>query len=375
MLKRVRFSNFKMFKNETIIDLVPSKSEILKKYNVQNNLLRGGLFYGSNASGKTTALNAISILLDMLFKEFVFSEHLVCFFSESNVANFEYVFDIDENEIIYSFSVKKDGSIVEESLVLNETELLKRVGNQAITKLIINKEDQSVDSKLLYLRVINFNNGFSNFPILAKLIKFLSNSLYINIYNDCNVIAFNQETYRDSNLISYLDKNGPNEINQFFEKFDIPFRLNYQKINVLGNNFFDVSFINMKTNCKVPLQFESYGNKLLVQLLPFILKIKETGGMMLIDEFGGGLHNKLTELLINYLFKQTSNNQIFVVTHETNLLKTNIVRPDQVFIVDYNEDGSFISKASNHSPRESQNLEKMYLAGVFGGIPLYGETE
>ena len=93
--------------------------------------------------------------------------------------------------------------------------------------------------------------------------------------------------------------------------------------------------------------------------------------MLLIDEFGGGLHNKLAELLVNYLFKETKNTQIFIVTHETNLLKTNIIRPDQIFIVDYNKDGSFISKASNQSPRESQNLEKMYLGGVFGGIPLY----
>ena len=69
--------------------------------------------------------------------------------------------------------------------------------------------------------------------------------------------------------------------------------------------------------------------------------------------------------------KKLKNTQTFIVTHETNLLKTSIVRPDQVYIVDYNENGSFISKASDQSPRESQNLEKMYLAGVFGGIPLY----
>ena len=63
------------------------------------------------------------------------------------------------------------------------------------------------------------------------------------------------------------------------------------------------------------------------------------------------------------------------MTHETNLLKTNIIRPDQIFIIDYDETGSKIAKASDASPRESQNLEKMYLAGVFGGIPLYDEDK
>ena len=93
--------------------------------------------------------------------------------------------------------------------------------------------------------------------------------------------------------------------------------------------------------------------------------------MLLIDEFGGGLHNKLTELIVNYIYKKTTNIQLFAVTHETNLLKTSLIRPDQIFIIDYDVDGANISKASNQSPRESQNLEKMYLSGVFGGIPLY----
>ena len=39
MLKQVKFSNFKMFTNETIIDLNPTKSEILKEYNVEKGLL------------------------------------------------------------------------------------------------------------------------------------------------------------------------------------------------------------------------------------------------------------------------------------------------------------------------------------------------
>ena len=47
----------------------------------------------------------------------------------------------------------------------------------------------------------------------------------------------------------------------------------------------------------------------------------------------------------------------------------------RIFIIDYDETGSKIAKASDASPRESQNLEKMYLAGVFGGIPLYDEDK
>ena len=62
---------------------------------------------------------------------------------------------------------------------------------------------------------------------------------------------------------------------------------------------------------------------------------------------------------------------VLLVERFTNLLKTSLLRPDQIYSVDFGEDGSILRKFSSENPRESQNLEKMYLAGVFGGIPLY----
>ena len=117
MLKTVKFSNFRMFKNETIIDLVPTKSEILKDSNTEDGLLKGGLFYGGNASGKTTALHAISLLLDLLFKEFVFDENNICKFSQDKIAKFEYVFTIDNNEIIF-FHLKKKELLMKKNYLL-----------------------------------------------------------------------------------------------------------------------------------------------------------------------------------------------------------------------------------------------------------------
>ena len=43
--------------------------------------------------------------------------------------------------------------------------------------------------------------------------------------------------------------------------------------------------------------------------------------------------------------------------------------------MNFDERGSFLRKFSDEKPRESQNLEKMYLSGVFGGIPLYGKNQ
>ena len=181
MLKSVRFKNFKIFKNETIIDLTASKSEILKDTNVQNGVLKGGLFYGGNASGKTTALNAISILLDLLFKEFSFNNVFACSFSKDFNTYFEYTFVIDGNDIVYFIEFGRDGNVIKEKLTLNDKVYLDRIGTNATSELTENRlyTNDDIDSKTLFIRKIYFNTKFSEFNVLSKWMDYLKNSIYL----------------------------------------------------------------------------------------------------------------------------------------------------------------------------------------------------
>ena len=371
MLKRVTFSGFRMFKNQQTIDFTATKSEILKEYNVKNKILNGGLFFGGNGSGKSSALNAISILLDLLFKDLPFPPNSICAFLMEKVASFKYEFVIENNNVEYSFSINENKEIFQEELKLNNENIFSRIKNSVST--IASKDSiQEASPSILFLRTLYFNTNFINYPILNKWMEFLKNSIYIDRTNN-KMITFTNDVFLDTNLVSYIDKYGVSEINDFLSNYDIPYVIHYQKQNVLGNDYIAINVENKIVKCLFPIQLESYGNKLLIQLIPFLLSCKKNGGMLLIDEFGGGCHNKLNELLVDFLFKKCENVQSILVTHETNLLKTNLIRPDQVFIFDYNEEGSYVTKTSDASPRESQNLEKMYLAGVFGGIPLYDQ--
>ena len=132
----------------------------------------------------------------------------------------------------------------------------------------------------------------------------------------------------------------------------------------------DISFVRTELE-DIPFFMESYGNQVLLSILPSFLSVIKKGGILAIDEFSSGLHNKLEELLIKYFFNHSNNSQLFFVSHSTNLLTSSLLRPDQIYSVDFDKNGSFLKKFSDEKPRESQNLEKMYLSGVFGGIPLY----
>lgn len=92
------------------------------------------------------------------------------------------------------------------------------------------------------------------------------------------------------------------------------------------------------------------------------------------DEFSSGFHNDLEELLIRYFMKKAEEAQLIFVSHSTNLLSNSILRPDQIYSVDFGTDGSVLKRFSSEKPREAQNLEKMYLSGVFDGVPAYEYT-
>ena len=252
--------------------------------------------------------------------------------------------------------------------------MLTRLINSAESYLTENKDydNENVDDKTLFLKKIYFNTKFVEFPKLKKCFEYLKNSIYYNpIRQVGQLVYFDSTKTKELELISYLDKNGTDEINEFFEEFNFPYRIKYNKTNnMLQLPLLNISFVRTEL-ADIPFFMESYGNQVLLSILPSFLSIVKKGGILAIDEFSSGLHNNLESLLLKYFYKHSSNAQLIFVSHSTNLLSTSLLRPDQIYSVDFDRYGSFINKFSDAKPRESQNLEKMYLSGSFGGIPLY----
>ena len=126
------------------------------------------------------------------------------------------------------------------------------------------------------------------------------------------------------------------------------------------------------TNVVMPLLFESTGNKAFLSTILPIYYATKNNCMLIVDEFSSGLHNELEEALIKYFYNNSNDSQLFFTSHSTNLLDTSILRPDQIFSFRFDsKKGTVIKRFSDENPRESQNIEKMYLNGVFDGMPKY----
>ena len=113
-----------------------------------------------------------------------------------------------------------------------------------------------------------------------------------------------------------------------------------------------------------------------MRLLPAFFHVIKNGGMLIVDEFSSGLHNFLEELLVKYFMENSENSQLFLVTHSTNLLSNSLLRPDQIYAVDFRGiKGSKVKRFSSEQPRVAQNIEKMYASGVFGGVPQFKDEK
>ena len=377
MLAKMYLTNFLSFKERTEIDLTASKYSILGKTNVyKSEILKGALFIGPNASGKSNALKGLSFIIKMIKGEGVSFNRYRCLFSDNPIITIEYEFIFESKKVEYAIEHNIQTNSISENLKIDEITVLKRTGNTGELRIgqSVTIDDQ-VDSETLFLRTASFNTGrFPQEPTLRKLMDFLQNSYIVDEYNwDARV---------GSTITRYAEEFGVEKINKYHTAFKYEFSMEYGsesegaglKLTLGADN--KMVFLKRKS-FPFPnvLINESQGNQVFADLLPHLIRVIENAGMLIVDEFGNSFHNKLAEKIISFFMENAKNSQIFITSHHTNLVSNSVFRPDQINLITFlNTAGSNAKRLSQFKPREAQNLEKMYLGGMFEGLPIYEEV-
>lgn len=374
MLKSIVFENYLSFKNRTVIDLAPSKISYLSNSNIYNGALKGCAFYGANASGKSNALSVINLLIESLLTEAGLKRDFYSKFSDNNKAYFEYNFKFDNDEIKYLFEVDKKLGITLEELSINNKMYLNRTLTSGKAYLASKEDFSDLDKYTLLLRTIYKDYGINNNPAVIKLFNYLSNSAFINALTLVLGIKTFNKNHMGSDIAEFISKKGVKSLNDFLKKYNFPYEImikDKENTNYIICPLISRIYLKRKGLKEIRFMDESRGTMTFLDMLPLFINTVNNGGILIIDEFSGGLHPDLEELLIKYFYENSKGAQLFFVTQSTNILKTSLIRPDQVYATELNTNGSEITKFSDYPIRENQNMEKMYLAGAFGGLPNY----
>ena len=376
MITKMYLTNFLSFLDRTEFDFTASKYTILGEKNVfDNSILKGALFIGRNASGKSNSLKGIAFLINMIKGEDEFFERYRCRFSKNPLVILEYEFVFSNKEVIYKVEYNAKTKNISEEITIDAIVVLKRDGTKGELRIgdsvIL---DEQLDNKTLFLRTASFNTGrFPQEPILRELMDYLNNSYYIDGYN--------RGASWGKTITKYAEEYGVESINKYLRDFNYDFFLEYgsestgegARISVGSDE--KIVFFKRKS-FPFPSIFydESQGNQVFADMLPNLIKTIEKPGMFIFDEFGNSLHNKLAEKIVKYFMENSKKSQLFITSHATNLISNSVFRPDQIDLVIFNDsNGSKVTRLSKFKPREAQNLEKMYLGGMFEGLPLYEE--
>jgi AAA15 family ATPase/GTPase len=121
------------------------------------------------------------------------------------------------------------------------------------------------------------------------------------------------------------------------------------------------------------LDQESDGTRRLLTILHEAFKALDEGSLLVIDELDANLHTYACfEVLKLFLSKKGNPKgaQLIATTHDTNLLNARALRRDAIWFTDKTDHGATeLSSLADFQTRSTDNFERGYLQGRFGGVP------
>ncbi len=128
------------------------------------------------------------------------------------------------------------------------------------------------------------------------------------------------------------------------------------------------------------LSAESDGTRRLLELIPTLLGLhsSQSKHVFVIDELDRSIHAHLTGKIIELFLKYTGNreNQLIVTSHDTGLLDLDLLRRDEIWFIEKDrDDASSLYSLEEFRLPEKMNIEKGYLFGRFGAIPVIPSVE
>jgi AAA15 family ATPase/GTPase len=415
MLIEFRVTNFRSFRDEAALSLLASRDQHLSSTNLvsvnaprSTQILRSAVVYGANASGKSNLLRALQFMRGMVVESAAFQPeqgfNVQPFRLDGRTidepSRFEITIGLNGVRYQYGFELTPKKITAEWLLVyqtskpqrwfIRESDPKTNEDKYEFSSFLVGQKrtwQEATHSNALFLsRAVQLNS-----EQLQPLVEWFSKSLVPLM--EGGSIPFHYSTAK------LQDPAGQQAVRSLLEAADISiaeinavrqkavtqtinFDFQTGKSNTLTSEGELVvpkfKHVHGKITAEFELGDESQGTQKLFSLAGPLLDILKEGKVLVIDELDRSLHPLLVRQIINAFQNaapKDSTAQLIFSTHDTSLLDSELLRRDQIWLTEKMPDqSSRLVPLAEFSPRKNEALEKGYLGGRYGGIPILGDT-
>ncbi len=417
MLIEFNVGNYRSMMTRQTLNLVATKDTSLQSSNCMPSnvrgipfLLRAAILYGANASGKSNLISALVFMRNMVtlsatsvsegqklnISPFRFSPETM-----NQPSEFEIVFV--ENNIRYQYGFLLNADRVEKEW------LFANVGSKAqcwFERVFDNKQKKDIykfgshliggkqrdlwgDStrgNALFLSTAVHLNSEQLRPIFmwfADKLTIIDSNTQLSPFYTMECIKNNEKKSEIIKLLRSADLDITNVKIKMQKGKQVQFRLDsgVATINTPLETEIPSATLSHQGNNNDQVDFElheeSHGTQRVFAYSGPLLDVLHQGKTFVIDELDCSLHPNMVRFLVNLIQNSNvnkNNAQLIFTTHNTSLLDTELFRRDQIWFMEKDQkQSSHIYPLTDFSPRKAEAIEKGYLLGRYGALPIFDE--
>ena len=423
MLLNFTCDNFKSFRDGFQFNMIPEKRMTDLEYSILSENIGGqtetglsvSVIYGPNAAGKTSIVNAMSCMQQLVLRgnikdaaEDRVGDHVskgmslapFAFLDTPAPVRFDVTFT--DNGLKYRYVVSAflgafldktaDRYISEESLYVNDTAVYCRT-KDSVEKLNLSPIKEYLNEGLAISSVTKIKKAMSSNIVPDTLLlqtdfnSFCSKKLVRMILEwfETGFIVINSSD-RVRSFPATLEDNGPALIDESINLFA-------REAGIIGSDFAYVKDPETQCNTLVSVLkktddsltgldaelIESMGTLRLVSIIPIILTALKSGAVLVMDEMDASLHPMIVMNLISIFHNDSVNKnkaQLIFNTHNPIYLNHKLLRRDEIKFVERNSETKSSTlyalsdfKANGEtSVRKTSDYMKNYFINRYGAI-------
>lgn len=439
MIVKASVDNVLSFNEETSISFVASKSDLLPAHVTRAKLrddisiLKTGLIYGANGSGKSNIIKCIASLQEFALKgcPAVKLEPFKLAAEQRGISTIEVEFKAGDKFYAYGVAYGKqriteewlyqigsrDGkpiftrTVTEDKADIEFNPAFVKAGTKDMEFLFFLADGTPKNKTFLHEYIVRNGKGIEAIPVVLDWFRHLQIIFPGTRSRDIAVRVMTDKDFREATkaLLKLFgtgvtdlkrveirpEESGiPEDVQQKMEK-----RLLEQGSGGIvvsdGTRYFYVELRKEQLIAWMELKMvhtaddgservfniteESDGTIRLLDFIPMLIDMRVNDAVYLVDEIDRSMHPMMTVELFrcyNKILesKNVRNVQLICTTHESTLLSEAPIRTDEVWFVEKDANGaSHMTSLVEYKPR--QDVRRGYLMGRYGAIPFFGSLE